>query len=85
LLWVFARGDPLVEPLGDVLGLRKKVQPEVAVAVEEDSAESREEVRKRLTVPSVKISSVERLRALRAAWRWPVPFRLRSEDESLGV
>jgi len=85
-LCVFANGDPLVVPLADVLSPRIRVQPEVAVAVEEDSTESREEVRKRLMVPRVRISSVDKERALRAVWRWPVPFRLRSEDEEpLGV
>lgn len=76
-LWVFANGEPLVvlldEP-SDELDQRLETHPGVAMVVEEEPAESREEVRKRFIVPRVRISSVEKERPFRVERRRLMDF-----------
>ena len=62
-LWVFTNGTPLelVEELTEAEEPDQRLlKAHVEVAVEEEAAESREEVRKRFMVPRVRISSADK-------------------------
>jgi hypothetical protein len=53
---------------------QRLLKAHVEVAVEEEAAESREEVRKRFMVPRVRISSADKERTFRVGWRRPRDF-----------
>lgn len=78
-LWVFTNGTPLelVEELTEAEEPDQRLlKAHVEVAVEEEAAESREDVRKRFMVPRVRISSADKESTFRVGWRRPRDFPL---------